>query len=130
VATNQTLIHYALDLETPPLIACDAKDIISSPDPADVTCPRCMKNEHFPLGALRKPLHPDQERALIRAQGSERPIVRPYDVLMTAADLLSDDGENAEYDRAITEITSILIWGTTEDTEKMTRILRSLTERH
>jgi hypothetical protein len=106
MATNQALIHYALDLEKPPLIACEAPDanrytVLA----AKVTCPDCMTHEQYPRNATR--------------QG-----IRPYDVLMNAADLLSDDGENTEYDRAITELTSALIG--TDDTLLIARILRAL----
>lgn len=129
MATNQALIHYALDLETPPVIACgrSATGAITSPTASEVTCPRCMATEHFPrLQEALRPLRQDQERALIRPSVAEGPIVTPFDLLMNAADLLSDEGENEEYDRAIVELTSTLIWGTTEDPGKMTSILRAL----
>jgi hypothetical protein len=106
MAANQTLIHYALDLETPPLIACESPDVTRySPFPTDVTCPDCMTHEQFPRLQVQ-------------------PHIRAYTVLMNAADLLSDGGENTEYDRAIIELTSSLIG--TDDTDLMARILRSL----
>ena len=98
MATNQALIHYALDLETPPLLACDVVPPVTfTIDPVNVTCQNCMRHEEFPIGVLHTPMRPDQERALIRPRPDEAPIVRPYAVLMNAADLLSDDGENEEY---------------------------------
>lgn len=105
MAANQ-LIHYALDLESPPLIACEAPDpTVWSTDPATVTCPDCMTHEQFPR---------------LRAASN----VRAYDLLMNAADLLSDDGENREYDRAIVGLTASLI--DTDDTILIARILRAL----
>jgi len=114
LATNPPLIHYALDLESPPLIACDTPAVgaISSPTANEVTCPRCIATEHFPRMVAR-PMRP-------------MPGVRPYNVLMSAADLLSDDGENREYDRAIAELTGTLIGAGTDNTILITRILRAL----
>jgi len=115
MATNQALIHYALDLEVPPLIACEAPDAeYSSTVASDVTCPDCMTHEHFPQMVAR-PMRPVPRM----------PGVRPYNVLMSAADLLSE-GENPEYDRAIVELTSSLIGAGPDDTILMTRILRAL----
>lgn len=103
------LIHYALDLETPPLIACDTPTTgaIWSTTPGEVTCPRCTQSDLFP-----------------RSLAIQQPGIREYDVLMNAADLLSDEGENPEYDRAIVELTTSLIG--TDDSILVARILRAL----
>ena len=45
-------------------------------------------------------------------------------VLKTAADLISDEGENSEYDRAIVEMTSDLLGFGTENRETLHLILR------
>jgi hypothetical protein len=111
MAANQTLIHYALDLERPPLIACEAPDANKyTVHAADVTCPDCMSHEEFPMGAIM-------------------PKVTAKDVLMEAAMLLSETGENPEYDRAIVELTSALIGAGQDDRILMTRILRALAQR-
>ena len=110
MATNH-LIHYALDLETPPLIACDAPDSpASSSDAAKVTCPDCMSHDMFP----RASMHPK---------------ISGHKLLTDAASLLSENGENPEYDRAIIELTSALIGAGQDDRILMTRILRALSER-
>jgi len=110
MATNPTLIHYALDLENPPLIACEAPDANRyTVQAARVTCPDCMSHEQFP-----------QLQAQRRADS-----IRVYDVLMAAADLLSD-GENAEYDRAIAELTRTILGAGPENTIVIARILRAL----
>jgi hypothetical protein len=114
MATNPSLVHYALDLENPPLIACDTPDVSAwgaTTDATKVTCPDCMTHEQFPLSALM-------------------PKVTAKAVLMNAADLLSEEGENPEYDRAILELTSALIGAGPDDRTLMTRILRALTERN
>lgn len=109
MATNR-LIHYALDLESPPLIACGAPDATgSSLDPTKVTCPDCMTHEEFPRIAAALPR------------------ITAKDVLMEAAALLSD-GDNPEYDRAILELTQNLIGDPSDDGILMTRILRALKE--
>jgi hypothetical protein len=110
MATNQALIHYALDLETPPLIACEAPDNPPSTVVAyAVTCPDCMTHDEFPLAALR-------------------PKITGYALLMEASSLLSEQGENPEYDRAILELTSALIGAGPDDRILMTRILRALAQ--
>ena len=108
MATNQSLIHYALDLESPPLIACG----INPPVPhtinaPEVTCPDCMTHEEFPRSAVVQR-------------------ITTGDVLREASLLLSDAGENPEYDRAIVELTSALIGAGQDDSILMTRILRAL----
>jgi hypothetical protein len=41
--------HYALDLETPPVIACDAQNVqFTSTIPSEVTCEDCIGSEMFP----------------------------------------------------------------------------------
>jgi hypothetical protein len=108
MATNPSLVHYALDLETPPLIACDSPDANKyTLHAVDVTCPDCMTHEEFPLSAIR-------------------PKITGMNVLMEAAMLLSEDGENPEYDRAILELTSALMGAGPDDDILMTRILRAL----
>jgi hypothetical protein len=112
MATNQPLVHYAMDLESPPIAVCDtpAMGAFHTAIASDVTCPRCRASEQFPQQAVKAPR------------------ISPYDVLQSAADLLSDDGENPEYDRAIAELTSSLIGGGADDRVLITRILRSLKE--
>ena len=117
------LTHYALDIEKPPVIACDAPDNPpSSTNPMDVTCTDCMSHPMFPESVARTfgvdgtvPIQPEAPA-----------VIRGYDVLTTAALLLSEDAENAEYDRAIVELVSSLIGATSDDYELMTRILRAL----
>ena len=111
--SSPPLIHYALDLERPPLIACESPDVVESTAiPGDVTCPDCMSHEQFPRLAV----------------APRRDAVRQYNVLMTAADLLSEQGENPEYDRAIVEMASALFGAGPDDSILMTRILRALKE--
>jgi hypothetical protein len=112
MATNQNLIHYALDLENPPLIACDTPDVSAwgaTTDPTKVTCPDCMTHEEFPMGATL-------------------PKVTAKAVLIAASLLLSEQGENPEYDRAIVELTMDLIGARSDDRVLMTRILRALAQ--
>ena len=112
MATNQSLIHYALDLETPPLLACDTPvaGAAYSPTASEVTCPQCRATEHFP-----------------QSQAQQRePSIRVYDVIMAAANLLSDDGENPEYDRAIAELTRTILGAGPERSIVIARILRAL----
>ncbi len=132
MAANHTITHYALDLETPPVIACDSKDkaAVHTTNAQLVTCPDCLSQEEFPrlqahpiLGKARRER---EERALIRQRENERPIVTPYAVLMNGADLLSDEGENPEYDRAIVELTGNLLGAGPDDRLLMARILRAL----
>lgn len=119
---NEKLVHYALDSETPPLVACEGPGILhSSTNPIEVTCPDCMRDEQFPQSVVRSlqrplPIQPEAPAA-----------IRGYDVLTTAALLLSD-GDNEEYDRAIVELTSSLIGATSDDYDLMLRILRTLKE--
>src|SRR5690349_18707680 len=104
MATNQSLIHYALDSERPPVIACDAPDNPpSSTNPMDVTCPDCMSHDMFPQSVRSLNLMPEAA-----------PRITGYGVLTNAADLLSD-GDNPEYDRAIVELTSALIGAGPDD---------------
>ena len=112
MATNPSLIHYALDLETPPLLACDTPvaGAAYSPTASEVTCPQCRATEHFPRGAVQR--------------------ITAHTVLREASLLISDRGENPEYDRAIVELTSALIGAGQDDSILMTRILRALAERN
>lgn len=118
MATNLSLIHYALDLESPPLIACEAREpgIISSPTASEVTCTDCLRSEHFPRSSVRG----------TAADITEPPTITANSVLIEAAMLLSEEGENPEYDRAILELTSALIGAGPDDSILMTRILRAL----
>ena len=45
------------------------------------------------------------------------------DVIREAAILMSDQGENVEYDRALVEITTFLAGGTSDDLEKTCAVL-------
>jgi hypothetical protein len=110
------VIHYALDLESPPVIACETHmpGAISSPIASRVTCPDCKATEHFPQLSL-----PIQPEAI--------PTIRGYDVLMKAAVLIGD-GVGPEYDRAIVDFTSDLIGAGPDDSILIARILRSLAE--
>jgi hypothetical protein len=110
MATNQALIHYALDIETPPLIACEAPDANRyTVHAAKVTCPDCMSHEQFPRAAALQPRD-----------------LTAKTVLIEAASLIGGDGDNPEYERAIVELTSLLIGAGLDDTTVMTRILRAL----
>jgi hypothetical protein len=116
------VVHYALDLDKPPIIACDAPDNPPSTTiTTDVTCPDCMSHEQFPQSVVRSLQQP------LPIQPESPPAIRGYDVLTTAALLLSD-GDNPEYDRAIVELTSALIGATSDDRDLMTRILQTLKE--
>lgn len=112
------VIHYALDLEDPPVLACDTPvtGAIYSPTASEVTCPDCMRTEHFP------------RRVGTAADITEAPTITANNVLIEAAMLLSDEGDNPEYDRAILELTSALIGAGPDDSMLMTRILRALKE--
>jgi hypothetical protein len=114
MATNPPLVHYALDLENPPLIACDSPDVTAwgaTTEPTKVTCPDCMSHEEFPRVAVLLP----------------RKITAKH-VLVEAASLIGGDGENPEYERAIVELTSLLIGAGLDDTTTMTLILRALAQ--
>ena len=125
VRNNRSLIHYALDEEQPPVIACGKHDGDYSTLAANVTCPDCKRADQFPISAVNR--RTDEDRPLIRQDPSEPPIIRAYDVLMQAADLLTGD-DNPDYDRAIIDFTRLLIGGGPDDTILMTRILRSLAQ--
>lgn len=56
------------------------------------------------------------------------PDIDPHQLLNTAADLLSEDGENVEYDRAIVELTSDLLGLTQDDHAGMADLLRTKRE--
>jgi hypothetical protein len=109
-----SVIHYALDLETPPVLACETSmpGAISSPTASEVTCPDCKATEHFPQMAAQDLTEP--------------PTITANDVLMTAADLLVD--ANYDYTKAIVDLTNALLGGGPNDTILMTRILRSLAQ--
>lgn len=111
MATNP-LIHYALDLETPPVIACETHvlGIIYSPTASEVTCPDCRATEHFPQR---------------QSTPAATPTITAGRVLM-AASVLINDGIGPEYDRAIVDLTCDLIGAGPDDTVLMTRILRAL----
>jgi hypothetical protein len=117
-AHQPPVIHYALDLESPPLLACNIPEqgTISSPTASEVTCPDCMATEHFPA-------HYRQAQV---QDPTDPPIITANDVLMTAADLLVD--ANHDYTKAIVDLTSALIGAGPNDTILMTRILRSLAQ--
>jgi hypothetical protein len=52
-----------------------------------------------------------------------------FDVMRTAADLMSSEGENHEYDRALVEMTTNLIGlSTDEDRATVERILRGMSQ--
>lgn len=123
MATNQPLVHYALDGQTPPVMACDtpARGAIYSTEPREVTCPRCFYSHYFPL----KQALDENDQPLI-PRPSEENTVSTYRVLIEAASLIGGDGENPEYERAIVELTSLLIGASMDDTTLMTRILRAL----
>jgi hypothetical protein len=125
MATNQALIHYALDQQEPPVMACDtpAKGALFSTEPREVTCPHCVYSHYFPLSQALD----EEDRPLIPPPFGTH-TVTGYQVLMRAADLLSDSGDNPEYDRAIVELTSALIGAGQDDRILMSRILRSLAE--
>lgn len=113
MATN-SLIHYALDLESPPLIACEHPEPTHwSTVAAEVTCPDCMTYEEFPRGAV----------GLIPRQLTTRV------VLTDAASLIGGDGTSPEYERAIVELTTLLIGASLQDdTDLVTHILRAFAE--
>lgn len=108
MAPPPPVVHYALDLESPPVIACDANEpgIISSPTASEVTCPDCLRTEHFPRSAQQ---------------------ITAHRVLMAASALIRD-GIGPEYDRAIVDLTCDLIGIGPDNTIVMNRILRSLAE--
>jgi hypothetical protein len=116
-----TLIHYALDLESPPLIACDAPEPeLSSPTASEVTCPDCLATEHFPRSSVTV------DMARTAADITQPPTITANDVLKVAADLLVD--ANYDYTKAIVDMTSELLGAGPHDTILMTRILRSLAQ--
>jgi hypothetical protein len=52
-------------------------------------------------------------------------MLTPHDILTAAADLLSVDGENPEYDRALVELSCALLgMGTDDHRESISLILR------
>jgi hypothetical protein len=51
---------------------------------------------------------------------------KEYELLSEAADLLSEDGENPEYDRAIVELTMRLAKIDSDHRDKVAACLRSL----
>jgi hypothetical protein len=112
---RQQLVHYALDLEQPPVVACETPQPFRySPTASEVTCPACLQTEHFPQSARK-------ERDI-----TEPPVITANDVLMVAADLLVD--ANYDYTKAIVDMTSQLLGAGPDDTILMTRILRSLAQ--
>jgi hypothetical protein len=109
------VVHYALDLESPPLIACEAPDPIKwSAKASEVTCRDCMTHEQFPQSARKV------------EDITEPPTITANDVLRVAADLIVD--ANYDYTKAIVAMTSELLGAGHGDTILMTRILRSLAQ--
>lgn len=106
------VIHYALDLESPPLIACETHvpGAISSPIASRVTCPDCMATEHFPRSSATPPITVTVSRVLERAAA------------------LIADGIGPEYERGVVDLTSDLIGARPDDSILLTQILRSLAE--
>ena len=114
-------VHYALDLESPPLVACDAPEPeLSSTNPDEVTCPDCMTHDHFPRSSVTVAM------ARTAADITQPPTITANDVLMVAADLIVD--ANYDYTKAIVDMTSELLGAGPHDTILMTRILRSLAQ--
>lgn len=113
MATNRSLIHYALDQELPPVLACDtpAKGAFHTEVASDVTCPRCRASEQFPR---------------LHVQPPKANTLTTYRVLIEASSLIGGDGENPEYERAIVELTSLLVGASLDDAPLVTRILRAL----
>jgi hypothetical protein len=106
---RQGLIHYALDLEEPPVVACETPQPFHySTTASEVTCPACMQTENFPRFI------------------TEPPVITANDVLKVAADLLVD--ANYDYTKAIVDMTSELLGAGPDDSILMTRILRSLAQ--
>lgn len=53
-------------------------------------------------------------------------MIHPIDLLRSAADLMSESGENPEYDRAIVELTSGVLGLWPEHRDALANILRAI----
>ncbi|GAA1639132.1 hypothetical protein GCM10009700_27620 [Brevibacterium sanguinis] len=65
------------------------------------------------------------ERSAAPTRGAVNTVSKT-DVIFNAADLLSDDGSNSEYDSAILQLTARLLDMTSDDCESLSIVLRAI----